>query len=186
MTKGRPQVRIVAGRFRGRRLAFPAEPGLRPTPDRVRETLFNWLTPHLAGARCLDLFAGSGALGFEALSRGAAAVTLVDHNPAVVAALSENRQRLACEAVIVNSGALDYLATQAPGAFDIVFLDPPFASGLMGDALTALYERRILAPAGLVYIESAAGGGFELPAGLRWHRHGRAGRVAFGLAAPAS
>ncbi len=185
-TMGRPKgprVRLIAGQWRGRLLAFPAEPGLRPTPDRVRETLFNWLDPWLAGARCLDLFAGSGALGFEALSRGAAAATLVDCNPAVVAALRENRERLGAEALIVASGAQDYLAAQGPAGFDIVFLDPPYASRLLSDALTTILAQRILKAAGLIYIESAVADRFELPAGLRWHRRGQAGLVAFGVAA---
>ena len=181
-----PRVRLIAGEWRGRVLAFPAEPGLRPTPDRVRETLFNWLGPWLAGARCLDLFAGSGALGFEALSRGAAAATLVERNPAAVAALRDNRERLGAEALIVASGAQDYLAAQGPEAFDIVFLDPPYASGLLADALTMVLTQRILKPAGLVYIESAVADRFELPAGLQWHRRGQAGLVAFGLATIAS
>lgn len=179
-----PAVRIIAGRFRGRRLAFPEEPGLRPTPDRARETLFNWLNPRLPGARCLDLFAGSGALGFEALSRGAAGATLVENNPATIAALRKNREALACEAEIVASGALEFLGTQGPAAFDVIFLDPPFAAGLLLDALTAIRARRILTQAGLIYIESAAEDDFELPPDLQWHRHGRAGNVAFGLATP--
>ena len=178
-----PRVRLIAGRWRGRLLTFPAEPGLRPTPDRVRETLFNWLNPWLAGARCLDLFAGSGALGFEALSRGAAAATLVDSNPLAIAALRENRERLGAEAIITASEGLDYLAGLGSAAFDLVFLDPPYASGLLTRALTVILARRILTAAGLVYIESAAADGFELPAGLRWHRRGRAGLAAFGLAA---
>ncbi|MHB1672083.1 MAG: 16S rRNA (guanine(966)-N(2))-methyltransferase RsmD [Acidiferrobacter sp.] len=180
------RVRLIAGHWRGRLLAFPPEPGLRPTPDRVRETLFNWLGPRLAGARCLDLFAGSGALGFEALSRGAASSTLVDTNPAVVTALRENRARLGCEAKVVASGALEFLAAQEAAAFDVIFLDPPFAAGLLVDALTIIRARRILVRTGLVYIESAAADGFELPPDLQWHRRSRAGNVAFGLAAPAS
>ncbi|WP_298135423.1 16S rRNA (guanine(966)-N(2))-methyltransferase RsmD [Acidiferrobacter sp.] len=179
-------MRLIGGRWRRRLLAFPAVPGLRPTPDRVRETLFNWLAPWLAGARCLDLFAGTGALGLEALSRGAAAATLVDSHPAVVAALQENCERLGCEASIVASEACGYVATQGPATFDIIFLDPPFAGSLLTDALTLILARGILAPAGFIYIESAASGGFELPAGLLWHRHSRAGHVAFGLAARAS
>ncbi len=180
------RVRLIAGHWRGRLLTFPPEPGLRPTPDRVRETLFNWLGPWLPGARCLDLFAGSGALGFEALSRGAASVTLVETNPEVVAALRENRERLGCEAQVVASGALAFLATQHAGAFDVIFLDPPFAAGLLVDALTTIRARCILAGTGLVYIESAAADGFDLPPDLQWHRRGRAGNVAFGLAAPTS
>jgi len=120
------QVRIIAGQWRGRKLMFPDVDGLRPTPDRIRETLFNWLAPWLNGASCLDLFAGSGALGFEAASRGASRVVLVEHNAEVVASLRANRERLAASAVeIIHRDAAGYLGG-APEPFDIVFLDPPF------------------------------------------------------------
>jgi 16S rRNA (guanine966-N2)-methyltransferase len=132
------QVRIIAGGWRGRRLTFPDVDGLRPTPDRIRETLFNWLAPRLSGARCLDLFAGSGALGFEAGSRGAARVVMVERGAKVVASLRANRERLAANAIeIVHQDAASYLRG-APESFDVVFLDPPFGDP---DALPASVQR---------------------------------------------
>ena len=121
------RIRIIGGTHRGRRLAFPDAAGLRPTPDRVRETLFNWLMPHLPGARCLDLFAGSGALGLEAVSRGAREVVLVDANPAVVKSLQENLRLLGEteRARVIRSDALAFLRKETDAPFDIVFLDPP-------------------------------------------------------------
>ncbi len=169
------QVRIIGGRWRSRRLRFPAVDGLRPTGDRLRETLFNWLQPHLPGARCLDLFAGSGALGFEAASRGAGAVVLVDAQPTVVEALRANRALLAAEeaVTIVHEDALEWLergpsATLAP--FDLVFLDPPFQAAVVALAATRLDAGGWLAPAAWVYIETAVE---HAPAALpaHWHLH---------------
>ena len=124
---GRNSVRIIGGGWRGRRITFPDVPGLRPTPDRVRETLFNWLQHDIAGARCLDLFAGSGALGLEALSRGAKELVFVEQSVAASRALQEQLARLGAErrSQVVEMGAARYLRGAAP-AFDIVFLDPPF------------------------------------------------------------
>ena len=119
------QVRIIAGQWRGRKLSFPDVTGLRPTSDRIRETVFNWLATSLPGASCLDLFAGSGALGFEAASRGATRVVMVDRNRDVVRALRDNRQRLSASMIkIVQQDAENYLSA-ADGQFDVVFLDPP-------------------------------------------------------------
>ena len=119
-------MRIIAGQYRGRKLSFPDTQGLRPTPDRIRETLFNWLATRLAGACCLDLFAGSGALGFEAASRGAARVVMVDHNPDIVRALRLNQQLLCADVIeILEQEAGNYLSGRR-GQFDLVFLDPPF------------------------------------------------------------
>jgi 16S rRNA (guanine966-N2)-methyltransferase len=175
-------VRIIGGAWRSRRLRFPGRGGLRPTPDRVRETLFNWLAPVLPGARCLDLFAGSGALGFEALSRGAARVVLVEQDPLVVAALNDNRARLAAEAaVVVASGARDYLAGPIE-AFDIVFLDPPYASGLLPACLEPLSARAWVRPGGWVYLEAPAGALPALPPGWRLVRTKTAGQVGYHLA----
>lgn len=177
-----PRVRIIGGLWRGRRLAFPARAGLRPSPDRVRETLFNWLAPHLPGARCLDLFAGSGVLGFEALSRGADRATLVEKDPPAQAALRHTVQQLQAKtATVIEREALNFLASLPPRSFDIVFLDPPFGTGLLQAALTLVISRGILTPTGFLYIETAAEEAFEPPAGFRWHRHSRAGQVAFGL-----
>jgi 16S rRNA (guanine966-N2)-methyltransferase len=152
-------LRIIGGMWRGRKLRFPASAQIRPTPDRVRETLFNWLAPRVAGARCLDLFAGSGALGLEALSRGAAGVTFIEHD---AAAARELRARLqewqAHGAVVTQRDALHFLG-QPGQAFDIVFLDPPFRSDLLAEAAGLLEARRWLAPGALLYVEHPARGG---------------------------
>jgi len=150
-------VRIIAGRWRGRRLHFPGSPGLRPTSDRRRETLFNWLAPHLPGARCLDLFAGSGALGFEALSRGGTRLVLVEASRDVAAALSESRRLFdAAEHVeIVHAQAARYLS-RTPEPFDIAFLDPPFDKPALAADACARLQAGWLAPGALVYLETAA------------------------------
>lgn len=153
------EVRIISGKWRRRKLAFPDRPTLRPTPDRARETLFNWLAPHVEGARCLDLFAGSGALGFEALSRGAASATLIDDDPLVVQALRENAQKLdAIGCTIVKSAALLYLRSalrSARDTWDIVFLDPPFATALLAQSLAGLSTGSLLQQDSIVYLESS-------------------------------
>jgi 16S rRNA (guanine966-N2)-methyltransferase len=146
------KVRIIAGRHRGRRIAVPDAPGLRPTPDRVRETLFNWLGQWLDALSCLDLFAGSGALGFEAASRGAKRVVMVERSPAVMKALEKSAQLLGMpEVELVRADALDYLS-ESRDKFDLVFLDPPFGQ----NALPAVLERlpRVLAAGARVYVES--------------------------------
>jgi 16S rRNA (guanine966-N2)-methyltransferase len=149
-------LRIIGGTWRGRKLRFPAAAAIRPTPDRVRETLFNWLGAATAGARCLDAFAGSGALGLEALSRGAAHVTFIEQDAAAVAAL---RERLAewgaGNALVVRADALRHLAAPPAEAYDIVFLDPPFAAGVLARA-AALLEHGWLREGALVYVECAA------------------------------
>lgn len=147
-------VRIIGGEWRGRRIRFPAAPGLRPTSDRRRETLFNWLAPDLPGSRCLDLFAGSGALGFEALSRGAARAVLVEASREVAAALAANARTLAAgdRCRVVHARAERFLA-RAAEPFDIVFLDPPFARpALVADACARL-DPAWLAPQARVYLE---------------------------------
>ncbi|HFD79196.1 MAG TPA: 16S rRNA (guanine(966)-N(2))-methyltransferase RsmD [Gammaproteobacteria bacterium] len=177
------QVRIIAGRWRGRRLAFPEVGGLRPTADRIRETLFNWLTPRLPGASCLDLFAGSGALGFEAASRGAEAVVLVERDRLALAALEANRRRLdAPEVSIVGQSAERYLAG-VPQPFDIVFLDPPFARpGLLDACAASLAGGGWLKAGARIYVElPAKGAAFEVPDGWRLDRRKRAGQVEYRL-----
>ena len=176
------KLRIIGGQWRGRHLPFPAVPGLRPTGDRVRETLFNWLMPYLPGARCLDLFAGSGALGLEALSRGAAHVDFVDSSDAVSRMLREQVAVLgsADRAEIHRSDALTWLGS-ATGTYDIVFLDPPFSAGLLGDCSTALVDAGVLSPGALVYREYPSGESPALPAGWSEHRGKRAGDVFFQL-----
>ncbi len=146
---------MSSGQWRGRKLSFPDAHSLRPTSDRTRETLFNWLQPVLAGARCLDLFAGSGALGFEAASRGAAQVVMVDNAQDVVRALRENAKLLSASSVqICQQDAVGYLAA-APGPFDVVFLDPPFSSpALLTQSITGLSAPGWLAAGAWIYIET--------------------------------
>lgn len=176
------ELRIVGGSLRGRKWRIPDVPGLRPTPDRVRETLFNWLAPHIAGLRVLDLFAGSGALGFEALSRGAASAVLVEQNAAALAVLRETAERFAVAARVERSEALAFLRSQPRHGFDLVFLDPPFDAGLLAPAVRLLGEREILAPGGFCYVECAAGSDLPaLPAGWTVHRTGKAGEVGYHL-----
>jgi 16S rRNA (guanine966-N2)-methyltransferase len=180
---GRARVlRIIAGAWRGRTLRFPDSAAIRPTPDRVRETLFNWLGASIRGARCLDLFAGSGALGLEALSRGAAHVTFVEQESAAAAAL---RTRLAewgaPDARVERGDALRYLQGTAQ-PFDIVFLDPPFASNLLERAAALLDTRHWLSPAARVYVECASRlGPPPVPAGWQPLRAKRAGQVGYHL-----
>ena len=147
-------LRVIGGKYRSRVLRVPDRPGLRPTPDRVRETLFNWLGQDLSGLACLDLYAGSGALGFEAASRGAARVVLVEKDRAVVAELERSRAALDANLVeIVSSGAVEFLARER-GRFDVVFLDPPFRQNAVTATLGLLRAR--LEPAARVYVESEA------------------------------
>ena len=182
MKRGTGQVRIIGGRLRGRRLAVPDVPGLRPTPDRVRETLFNWLAPHVAGMRVLDLFAGSGALGLEALSRGASALTLVEQHHAALATLRETLQRLALpEARLVAGDGLGFLAADQ-GSYDLILLDPPFAAELLPPVLRAIERHGRLAPGGFCYIEMPQDAAVPmLPSGWVAHRSGRAGEVGYHL-----
>lgn len=176
------QLRIIAGAWRGRKLAFVPVPGLRPTPDRVRETLFNWLSPVIRGARCLDLFAGSGALGLEAASRGASAVVLVDGDPEVTHTLQEQVQRLRAQQVsVVHAGSVRYLYGRAQ-PFDIVFLDPPFHAGLLPDCLQQLEAGGWLSAEAWVYIEAEHGLQLPLPAHWEMHRSKTAGQVDYHLA----
>ena len=177
------RVRIIAGQWRGRKLAFPDGEGLRPTPDRIRETLFNWLAPRLPGARCLDLFAGSGALGFEAASRGAARVVLVERSAAVVASLRANRERLAAGAVeIVHHDAASYLCG-APQPFDIVFLDPPFGDpGALQASVCPLSDAGWLVAGAGIYLEmSVKTPPVGVPDGWALRKDKRAGDVLFRL-----
>ncbi|HSY46210.1 MAG TPA: 16S rRNA (guanine(966)-N(2))-methyltransferase RsmD [Steroidobacteraceae bacterium] len=180
-------LRIIGGTWRGRKLRFPAAAAIRPTPDRVRETLFNWLGAATAGARCLDAFAGSGALGLEALSRGAAHVTFIEQEAAAVAAL---RERLAewgaGNALVVRADALRHLAAPPAHPYDIVFLDPPFAAGLLARA-AALLEHGWLREGALVYVECAAREPLpSLPASWQPLKAKQAGEVGYHLFAHAA
>ncbi|MFC6670432.1 16S rRNA (guanine(966)-N(2))-methyltransferase RsmD [Marinobacterium aestuariivivens] len=183
---GDGELRIIAGEWRGRKLNFPELPGLRPTPDRVRETLFNWLQSYLPGARCLDLFAGSGALGLEALSRGAASATFVDNAPQVVQRLRENLQRLKADnAEVIQAPAMDWLnarQTDLEPRYDLVFLDPPFRCDLLPLACELIESRNLLADQALIYIEAETELGLpRLPE--NWHelRSKTAGQVSYRL-----
>ena len=183
MTTGPNQVRIIGGSWRGRKLLFPDVSGLRPTSDRIRETLFNWLMPRITGASCLDLYAGSGALGFEAASRGAARVIMVERDAAVVRALQANRDRLgAAQVELVQQDAVAFLAA-AGEAFDLVFLDPPFNSGeLLSDSMQLLTARGWLNADARVYAEmSAKGPAIALPEGWLAQKQKKAGQVRYGL-----
>lgn len=145
--------RIIAGAWRGRKLSFPDAEGLRPTPDRVRETVFNWLQGHLYQARVLDLFAGSGALGFEALSRGACELTMVEKSPQVARQLQNNKATLqADDASIVNEDALSFLK-KSTAPFDLIFLDPPYRKNLLVPVLALINEADVLAAGGYIYLE---------------------------------
>ena len=176
--KGAGEIRIIGGQWKRTRLPVAQRPGLRPTPDRVRETLFNWLGQDLAGWRCLDAFAGTGALGLEAASRGAAAVLLVESDAALAAQLETLRQRLQAEAVRVQRGdGLSVLQQAVPGSLDLVLIDPPFDGDLFGKALHA--AARAVGPEGYVYLEAPRAWADEelAAAGLAVHRHLKAGAV---------
>lgn len=171
-------VRIVGGEYRRRVLRFPDSEGLRPTPDRVRETLFNWLGQDLDGWHCLDLFAGSGALGFEAASRGAARVVMVEKSPRVLAALHENHELLHKPAAveIVRGDALQYLAS-AKSKFDLIFIDPPYHKGWI-DRLAPLLAS-VTRDGGSLYVEAEHA--LESLDLWRTVRHGKAGEVYYHL-----
>ncbi|WP_454762740.1 16S rRNA (guanine(966)-N(2))-methyltransferase RsmD [Cupriavidus campinensis] len=177
------QVRIIGGRWKRSLLPVLEAEGLRPTPDRVRETLFNWLGQDMSGLACLDLFAGSGALGFEAASRGAAAVTLVEANPRVARQLRDNQYRFDAAQVRVIQGDAFAVAAQMPAAsFDVIFLDPPFVEDWLGPALE--HAARLSRPGGAVYVETdraLIGPDAPVPASLEIVRQARAGAVHFHL-----
>ncbi|MDE2305709.1 MAG: 16S rRNA (guanine(966)-N(2))-methyltransferase RsmD [Gammaproteobacteria bacterium] len=177
-------LRIIGGTWRGRRIPVPDLAELRPTPDRVRETVFNWLAPAIGGARCLDLFAGTGALGLEALSRGARSALFVERSAPAARNLREQIERLGAEAraEVRCADAFEFLRDDHT-PFDLVFLDPPFRSDLLERCLTPLAVPGRLAPAALVYLESASSAGAPaLPAGWELLRSKIAGEVGYHLA----
>jgi 16S rRNA (guanine966-N2)-methyltransferase len=174
------RIRIIGGTLRNSRLAVPELPGLRPTAERVRETLFNWLQPMLAGSRCLDAFAGTGALGIEALSRGAAAVTFVERDTRLAAALRDNLSRLKTAGEVIGDDVARRLKGPAT-PFDVVFLDPPFALAAWADTAALLEAGGWLTPAAWIYVEAPRGASFTLPDTWRPHRQGHAGEVAYAL-----
>ena len=175
------RIRIIGGSLRNSRLDVPELPGLRPTPERVRETLFNWLAPVIDGARCLDLCAGTGALGIEALSRGAAGVQFVERDARAAQALRANLARLKADAgqVAVLDAGLFLQGTAQP--YDLVFLDPPFALELWPALARQLEQGGWLATRGWVYVESPRGDAPVLPPNWQLHREGQAGEVRFAL-----
>lgn len=173
-------IRIIGGQYRGKKIAFPDSDGLRPTPDRVRETLFNWLMNDIRNARCLDAFAGSGALGLEAFSRGAAEVCLIEQQKATFFHLQTIISSFkASNLTLMNTNACDFIR-QTKRVFDIIFLDPPFDANLLTPCLTDLSEHPILPAGGLVYIESSQE---IIPDPLQWQtlKQKRAGQVVYGL-----
>jgi len=181
---GRNSVRIIGGAWRGRRINFPDMPALRPTPDRVRETLFNWLQHSLSGTRCLDLFAGSGALGLEALSRGAAEVVFVEQFPAAARTLQEQLVRFGAsgKGLVKEMGAARFLRTPAK-PFDIVYLDPPFGMDALAEYVPMLDSGDWLTVGGLVYLENERIAGVPaLPARWELLKSKSAGEVGYHLA----
>ena len=149
-------LRIIGGIWRSRRIQFIDSPKIRPTPDRVRETLFNWLAPKISGTRCLDLFAGSGVLGFEAMSRGADQVVLVEADVRIAAILVEQKDLFNADGMeIRNQSALSYLRDIGQ-QFDLIFLDPPFNSDLLEQVIPMILDQQLLSENGLLYVESAS------------------------------
>ncbi len=175
-------LRLIGGKWRGRKLNFPAVEGLRPTGDRIRETLFNWLMSDLPGARCLDAFSGSGALGLEAISRGAKTATLIEMNPKAARQLQDNLKLLQCEqAQVINDSCLNWLASAPATAFDVVFLDPPFQQDLWSATIALLEQHQWLNPEAAIYIETPRKLNLEVPQRWRLHREKHAGDVSYRL-----
>ena len=177
------RLRIVAGNWRSRLLEIADVPGLRPTSERIRETLFNWLAPHIQGARCLDLFAGTGALGLEALSRGAAGSVFVETSAKALATLRHNIDDLQAEgATVIAASAFDYLEAGGAVKFDVVFLDPPFGEDLLAQACELVERSGALAEGSLVYIEEQKSRSLpELPVGWSVVKERTAGNVRYAL-----
>jgi 16S rRNA (guanine(966)-N(2))-methyltransferase RsmD len=178
----RSEVRLIGGQWKRSKLPVADAPGLRPTPDRVRETLFNWLGQDLSGWRCLDAFAGSGALGFEAASRGADQVVLLERDRRLAASLNESKLRLKAETLrIENTDAMTWMARCALASFELVFIDPPFDAELVEPALAL--GCRVVVPDGFVYVEAGQPlqPGPLAALGLKLHRQARAGAVHFHL-----
>ena len=178
------RLRIIGGQWRGRKLDFPDAEGLRPTPDRVRETLFNWLQGFVVDAHCLDLFAGSGALGLEALSRGAARAVLVDNSSTATQQLEKNLRTLQCDAGVVSSLSAKQFLQRGPGGahYDLVFLDPPFDEGLIESSIALLEKHDWLETGAHVYLEMESTLPVpELPASWQLIREQTAGHVRYGL-----
>ena len=180
---GQGQLRIIGGQWRSRQFDFPMAHGLRPTPNRVRETLFNWLAPYVEGAKVLDVFAGSGALFLEALSRGAGSALALDLNSAAINSLRGHLLTLRCDnGQLLQTDALRHLEQQPATPFDLVFLDPPFSQGLLLPACTLLEEKGWLAADAWGYTESEnPPSSLGLPGNWRLHREQKAGQVYYAL-----
>lgn len=179
---GAGAIRIIGGMWRGRKIIVPTITGLRPTPDRVRETLFNWLMPHIAGANCLDVFSGSGVLSIEALSRGAAQSTALENSSEAVQALKKVRDSLEISSLnIVHIDAFTWLNRMADTRFDIVFIDPPFHQGLTNPSCVLLEDRGWLNSGALIYVEYERGGNIDVPSSWHLHRQQHAGEVTYAL-----
>ena len=179
---GKQTLRIIGGTWRGRKIHFPDNEALRPTPDRVRETLFNWLMPIIQGARCLDLFAGSGVLGLEALSRGASEVVFVDNHYQSIASLRETCKLFSAQNVEFFTGDAMQFLNGTVRRFDIVFLDPPYSSSSLVKTATLLQDNGWLTDNAYMYVEHAQD--FDtstLPVQWQLHRQKRAGQVCFSL-----
>lgn len=177
------KIRIIGGQWRGRKLPVIGHPSLRPTTERIRETLFNWLAPVIRSARCLDCFAGSGALGLEALSRYAASVTLLEQNRAVSAQIFKTLQLLQVqeEAQVINTTSLKWLS-QPGDTYDVVFIDPPFRQGMIDKTITILEKYSRLAPEAWIYVEmEAQGPTLSIPAYWQVYREKLAGQVIYRL-----
>lgn len=169
------KIRIIAGKWRGRKLDVIDAPDLRPTPDRVRETLFNWLQQEIVGARCLDLFAGTGALAFEALSRGASEVVMIESDPKIVESLKQHAALLKSENHTIQLADVMSWLKQGIKGFDIIFLDPPFNQGYIEKCCALIIEESLLNPDGLVYIESEKN--LTLPDNWKIRKQKNAGQV---------
>jgi 16S rRNA (guanine966-N2)-methyltransferase len=176
------QIRIISGMWRGRKLTVPHFTGLRPTPDRVRETVFNWLQPLISGAYCLDMFAGSGALGFEALSRGAAYVSMVDQAAKVVELLRQELANLGAKNAEIYVATAPRQLKRPEHPFDIVFMDPPFAENLLIKSCAYLEENAFLAETAYIYLEANKPiSQNELPSNWEILKSKKAGQVAYHL-----
>ena len=176
-------VRVIGGKWRSRRLSFPLVTGLRPTPSRIRETLFNWLQPFIINARCLDLFAGSGALGFEALSRGAASVVMVDQSRVVIDSLKENINNLHAHhgaSVIMADGNDSTLVLPDP-LYHIIFLDPPYAPGALERALKNIFSQGYADQETIIYVEYQRNTTFTVPEGCFFYKRCKTNKIVYGL-----
>lgn len=178
------QVRIIGGTWRGRKIYFPSDANglLRPTTDRIRETVFNWLAPYVLQASCLDAFAGTGAIGFEALSRGAQYVYFIESNPLLVAALKKNATTLAINSHIdIKLGIFFDLALKIKKQFDIIFLDPPFHQNLIRPSLEQLIRQNLVHNETLIYVEAEKNVLLTLPEPFIWFRHKVTSTLQYGI-----